>query len=85
MRSCDEPRGARTLGLMGIFRVVETLEVGWVCQRGLHVYDQHDDLESALGHMRELMLEHPAGELFLHWLNGTVSRAGSVLGTGEDA
>jgi hypothetical protein len=64
--------------------VVETPDAGWECRRGRHVFDRHEDVSSALDHMRRIIREHAPAELFLHRLDGTVTSASVATNLGEE-
>jgi hypothetical protein len=56
------------------FRAIEQPDGQWVCRRGMTDYDSHADLEDAITHLLAMSADEQPAELFIHRLDGSVSR-----------
>jgi hypothetical protein len=59
-------------------RVIELADGSWACRRGLAELDRHHVLQDAVAHVTTLGSRESHAELFLHRVDGTVERMGTV-------
>lgn len=59
-------------------RVIELADGDWACRRGLAELDRHALLKDAVEHVTTLASRETRAELFLHHVDGTVERMGTV-------
>lgn len=53
-------------------RVTEKTTGRWACRFGLIEFDEHDHVNDALTHIRDLAPDHRPASLYFHLLDGTV-------------
>ena len=59
-------------------RVIELADGSWASRRGLAELDRHTLLKDAVEHVTTLASRETRAELFLHHVDGTVERMGTV-------
>ena len=60
------------------FRVIELGDDRWACRHGRLEYDTHPQVGQAIDHITALAADHRPAELFLHRLDGSVARLGTL-------
>jgi len=59
-------------------RAIEQANGHCACSHGRAVFDRHDELSVASGHLRDIAATMSAAEFFTHRLDGDVKHLGSV-------
>ena len=63
------------------FHIIELKDRRWACRHGNHEYDTHDDLDTALGHIRAIASAQQPAEFLIHRYGETPER---IAGTPTD-
>ena len=56
-------------------RAIELDDGWWACRWSVEEFDRHPTLEESLSHLRELAVDHAPADIYVHRLDGQVSRA----------
>ena len=68
---------------MWFFRAVQRDDGQWVCRRGLHEFDTHELLDSAVEHLLALASDFTPFEVYVHHLDGTVESRSAPTSAGS--
>jgi hypothetical protein len=55
-------------------RAIELGDGGWACRWSVDEFDRHPSLSESLAHLHELAAQHAPTEIFVHRLDGSVTK-----------
>ena len=51
---------------------------GWACRHGMTQFDQHEHLDDAVAHVRELARSWQPATVFVHYADGVIERMSQI-------